>query len=155
MEYRTVERLTVATAAAVALGCLSQSTPALRTHAELPDVRAGVAEFLVDHPVTFRSGGVELRSDALAALDSLTVLVARAPELTLSIEGYAATQPDERTNLELSAYRAEAVRVYLALRGVPARQLRARGYGAPRPADEGSVEDEVNRYPDIVVRLEP
>lgn len=151
---RTIEYATTSLAAAVAFGCLSQSTPALRTHVELPDAGTRVAEFLADHSVAFTPGGVELQAASFATLDSLAHLVAGAPEVALAIEAYATTQPDELYNLELSEYRAETVRVYLALRGAPIERLRARGYGNPRSIDGGAAADGPDTYPDVVFRLE-
>jgi len=51
----------------------------------------------------------------------------------VSIEGHASDEGEEKHNLLLSKARAEAVRVYLASKGVSAERMSSTGYGETRP----------------------
>ncbi|HOI43701.1 MAG TPA: OmpA family protein, partial [Elusimicrobiales bacterium] len=43
-------------------------------------------------------------------------------------------------NLELSRYRADAVKTYLVKKGIHPETIRARGYGETRPVSPGTTE---------------
>lgn len=113
--------------------CLSQPTPPLSTQIEIRDRRAQVTAFLAQHPIRFVPGRVELRSASLEALDSLATILAAMPDVGLVIDGYAHSQNSAPLNQELSAFRAEGIRLYLTLRGVSADRMRATGHGNATP----------------------
>jgi outer membrane protein OmpA-like peptidoglycan-associated protein len=71
----------------------------------------------------------------MRTLDSLATAIVALPRLRLHIEGYAYSQRDSRLNQELSEHRAEAVRLYLALRGVPVTQMETHGHGNTLPSN--------------------
>lgn len=75
-----------------------------------------------------------------------SVLVAQAdwlmanPEYRITIEGHADEQGTREYNLALGARRANAVREYLASRGVNADRMQTVSYGKERPAELCSAE---------------
>jgi OOP family OmpA-OmpF porin len=83
--------------------------------------------------VTFASGRDALTSSSYAVLDELADQLIAAPGLRLEIAGHTDATGTRTGNLRLSLARAEAVRAYLVLRGVPADRLVARGYGPDEP----------------------
>jgi OOP family OmpA-OmpF porin len=73
-------------------------------------------------------------------LDSLAAVLASTPALIVEIQGHSDATGSRRANLRLSRARAEAVSRYLVRRGVPARRIVTRGFGAARPmADNRSA----------------
>lgn len=134
-------------------GACSSQTPSLRTQLEVSHEQAQLAAMLDPHVIRFTPGSLELRSSARGALDSLAAALRALPTMTLHIEGFSYSQPDARLNQELSAHRAEAVRLHLVLRGVPAERLEASGHGS---AELGGNDDAFARElpaPQIVFRV--
>ncbi len=118
---------------ALSTACFSQSTPPLSTRIEIPNTRAQITAFLAQHPIRFVPGSVELRSSAIGTLDSLAAVLTTTSDVRLVIDGYAHSQHSAQLNRELSEHRAEAVRLHLALRGVPVGRMRAAGQGSTKP----------------------
>lgn len=138
---------------AMSAGACSSQTPSLRTQLELSHEQAQLEAMLDPHPIRFTPGSLELRSSARGALDTLAAALRALPNVTLHIEGFSYSQPDARLNKELSAHRAEAVRLHLVLRGVPSERLDASGHGS---AQLGGYDDAFARElqaPQIVFRV--
>ncbi|MGQ0712451.1 MAG: OmpA family protein [Gemmatimonadaceae bacterium] len=83
--------------------------------------------------VTFASGRDELSPSSLAVLDEVANQLVAAPELKIEISGHTDSKGTRIRNIRLSLARAEAVRAYLVMQGVPAERLTARGYGPDKP----------------------
>ena len=83
--------------------------------------------------VTFASGRDALTPSSYAVLDQLAEQLLGAPSLRLEISGHTDATGSRATNLQLSLARAEAVRAYLVLQGVPGERLVATGYGPDMP----------------------
>lgn len=83
--------------------------------------------------VSFASGQDELSSSSLGVLDEVARQLLLAPNVRIEIAGHTDAQGKRTANIKLSLARAEAVRAYLIMRGVPAERLVARGYGPDRP----------------------
>ena len=83
--------------------------------------------------VTFMSGRDELTSSSLAVLDEVAKQLVAVPELKIEIAGHTDSRGTRIRNIKLSLARAEAVRAYLVMQGVPAERLTARGYGPDKP----------------------
>jgi len=66
-------------------------------------------------------------------LDELARQLVQAPSIRLEIGGHTDAQGSHTLNVRLSLARAESVRAYLVMRGVPAERLVARGYGPDQP----------------------
>lgn len=83
--------------------------------------------------VTFMSGRDELTPSSLMVLDEVAKQLVAVPELKIEISGHTDSKGTRIRNIRLSLSRAEAVRAYLVMQGVPAERLTARGYGPDKP----------------------
>ena len=83
--------------------------------------------------VTFMSGRDELSASSLVVLDEVAKQLVAVPELKIEIAGHTDSKGTRIRNIRLSLARAEAVRAYLVMQGVPAERLTARGYGPDKP----------------------
>jgi outer membrane protein OmpA-like peptidoglycan-associated protein len=83
--------------------------------------------------VTFMSGRDELTPSSLVVLDEVAKQLVAVPELKIEIAGHTDSRGTRVRNIRLSLSRAEAVRAYLVMQGVPAERLTARGYGPDKP----------------------
>ncbi len=83
--------------------------------------------------VTFMSGRDELSPSSLVVLDEVAKQLVAVPELRIEIAGHTDAKGTRIRNIRLSLARAEAVRAYLVMQGVPAERLTARGYGPDKP----------------------
>jgi outer membrane protein OmpA-like peptidoglycan-associated protein len=88
---------------------------------------------LVLEGVTFDPGSARLQSGSYVELDSLVKVLVAAPSMVIEIGGHTDDSGTPADNMRLSSLRAEAVRNYLVAKGVPFRQLVARGYGSTIP----------------------
>lgn len=78
----------------------------------------------------------EILKDTATALKSMS-----DPNLLVEIGGHTDGQGSESYNRRLSQARAESVRQYLIVRGVPPDQLTAKGYGASQPLTDNDSEE--------------
>jgi outer membrane protein OmpA-like peptidoglycan-associated protein len=70
-----------------------------------------------------------LRPDARQDLDALVQLLKTYPEMDIEIGSHTDSRGDSIYNANLSQRRAESVVLYLQAKGVPTKQLTAKGYG--------------------------
>jgi OOP family OmpA-OmpF porin len=87
-------------------------------------------------PIEFHESGAVMRPEALAALDDIASLLKNPLGVIVEIRAHVNPEPStDAAQIEvLSQRRAEAVRAYLIVRGVPGERLLARGFGASKPA---------------------
>lgn len=91
--------------------------------------------------ISFRGGSSTISYESEAILDEIAVVARECAEnnLVLDIEGHTDNVGRRDSNLVLSMARANAVRDYLAERGVADQTMRAAGYGESDPiADNGT-----------------
>lgn len=101
--------------------------------------------------VTFESGSARLQSGSYGVLDSIAKVLLASPTMKVEIGGHTDDAGTPADNLRLSTLRAEAVRTYLVVKGVPFQQMVARGYGAtvPRTPDTTPSGRAANRRVEI------
>src|SRR5437667_128247 len=102
-----------------AAGC-----PILFTEAKTPVVLRGV---------TFETGRSALKPDSYTILDIVAASLIANPDIKIEIGGHTDNTGASATNLRLSQARADAVRAYLASKGVGLERMVAKGYGASQP----------------------
>jgi len=102
-----------------AAGC-----PILFTEAKTPVVLRGV---------TFETGRSALHPDSYTILDIVAASLIANPGINIEIAGHTDATGAPTTNTRLSQSRAEAVRAYLASKGVAPERMVARGYGPTQP----------------------
>ncbi len=102
-----------------AAGC-----PILFTEARTPVVLRGV---------TFETGRSALKPDSYTILDIVAASLIANPDIRIEIAGHTDSTGSVATNLRLSQARADAVRAYLASKGVAPDRMVAQGYGPSQP----------------------
>jgi outer membrane protein OmpA-like peptidoglycan-associated protein len=110
-----------------AAGC-----PILFTEARQPVVLKGV---------TFETGRSKLRPDSYTILDLVATSLVNNPDINVEIAGYTDNTGSVATNLRLSQARADAVRAYLAAKGVTPGRMVAMGYGPESPIATNATPD--------------
>jgi len=118
-------------------------------------VRPAVKEFIFED-VHFDFDRYTLRPEATRALDEAIKTLQQNPELRIEVEGHTCNIGTSEYNLALGERRANAVREYLASRGIGADRLRAVSYGEERPKHDNAREEtrRLNRRAALVVRLQ-
>ncbi len=102
-----------------AAGC-----PILFTEAKTPVVLRGV---------TFETGRSALKPDSYTILDIVAASLVANPDIKIEIGGHTDNTGSVATNTRLSQARADAVRIYLAQKGVAPDRMVAKGYGPSQP----------------------
>ncbi len=118
-------------------------------------MRPAVKEFVFED-VHFDFDRYSLRPEATRALDEAVRTMQANPELRIEIEGHTCNIGTAEYNLALGERRANAVREYLASRGIGADRLRTVSYGEERPKHDNSREEtrRLNRRAALTVRLQ-
>ncbi len=83
--------------------------------------------------VFFESDSTELTSQSVATLEKQAQWLQSYNQYTFTIEGHADERGTREYNIALGARRAQAVRDYLASRGVNPQRMRTISYGKERP----------------------
>jgi outer membrane protein OmpA-like peptidoglycan-associated protein len=102
-----------------AAGC-----PILFTEARTPVILRGV---------TFETGKSALKPESYTVLDIVAASLVANPDIRIEIAGHTDNTGSAATNQRLSQSRAEAVRAYLASKGVAPDRMVAKGYGPSVP----------------------
>ena len=102
-----------------AAGC-----PILFTEARTPVILRGV---------TFEIGKSALKPESYTVLDIVAASLVANPDIRIEIAGHTDNTGSAATNERLSQSRAEAVRAYLASKGVAPDRMVAKGYGPSVP----------------------
>jgi peptidoglycan-associated lipoprotein len=83
--------------------------------------------------VFFETDSTELTTQARATLDKQAQWLAIHARFTFTVEGHADERGTREYNIALGARRAQAVREYLAARGIDGGRMRTISYGKERP----------------------
>lgn len=83
--------------------------------------------------VFFESDSSELTATAQATLDRQAAWLTRYPAVSFLVEGHADERGTREYNFALGARRAEAVKTYLAAKGVASGRFRTTSFGKERP----------------------
>ena len=107
-----------------------------------PAFRTSVTEKTIRlEGANFATGSSRLLPGAGAKLDEVVNAAKQAPEIGITVTGYTDSVGNAQSNVKLSQARADAVKAYLAGKGVAASRITTDGKGAADPiADNGSAE---------------
>lgn len=83
--------------------------------------------------VWFEMDSSELTQQSIATLEKQAQWLRAYPQYAFTVEGHADERGTREYNIALGARRAQAVRDYLASRGVQAHRMRTISYGKERP----------------------
>ena len=100
--------------------------------------RLAVGETVTLPELYFEQGQARLLAPTRAALDKLAAGLAARPELRVEVQGHTDNVGNAELNRQLSQQRAETVCLYLTAHGVPAAQLRPKGYGGTQPVADNA-----------------
>jgi len=88
---------------------------------------------LVLRGVNFETGRSVLTPESHAILDEVATSLLAQPEVRVEIGGHTDNTGSRAINERLSLERAQAVKAYLAQKGVAPGRMEVRGYGPDRP----------------------
>ena len=83
--------------------------------------------------VTFKTASDKLTAGAKSELDKVVQTLGDYPQMMLEVRGYTDSQGGRLANVKLSQRRADAVKAYLAGRGIEAKRIQAKGFGPDNP----------------------
>lgn len=89
--------------------------------------------------IRFDNNKATIRPDSQPLLDSAAQVLVNYPKLGLEIIGYTDDRGRREKNVDLSQRRADAVRDYLAGKGVQRERLRTRGAGPDEPVADNKT----------------
>ncbi|HEV2670849.1 MAG TPA: OmpA family protein [Gemmatimonadales bacterium] len=96
---------------------------------------------LVLRGVTFEPGRSTLKPDSYTILDLVATSLVGNPDIRIEIAGHTDNTGSAATNTRLSQARADAVRTYLASKGVAPDRMVAKGYGPTQPVAPNTTAD--------------
>lgn len=128
-----------------------------RLRAELGQAQTRVTDrglVLTLGDVLFSVGKADLKPGAARTLDKLVAAMRRDRETAVTIEGHTDSTGKRAFNVTLSQRRANAVRSYLAARGVASNRILARGLGPDFPVATNKTESgrQQNRRVEVLVQ---
>jgi peptidoglycan-associated lipoprotein len=118
---------------------LGRSQPAPPQLTGIDALRADFLAHSGGDTVYFGSDSAILGAPAQTTLQAQATWLRQHPEVVVRIEGHADSSDTRDHALAIGARRAEEVRNYLVLLGVPAAQLNAMSWGKERPGPPRTV----------------
>lgn len=108
-----------------------------------PAVPGSARDFVVNagDRVYFETNAYTVSDEGRGLLDRQASWLTRYPQVAVRVEGNCDERGTREFNLALGARRAEAVKAYLASRGVAAGRITTISYGKERPLDPGTGDD--------------
>jgi outer membrane protein OmpA-like peptidoglycan-associated protein len=88
---------------------------------------------LLNKGLSFTEGSAMLNADGRAYLDNVAIFLKEHPEMKILIYGHSCDLGSKQTNLRISKQRAETVRYYLTINGVPQNQIQSEGIADMQP----------------------
>ena len=103
--------------------------------------------------IEFETAKATIRPTSTTVLDEVSTTLKKVPETPVEIGGYTDSRGKDELNLKLSQDRADAVRDYLIRKGIPAKQLTAKGYGKANPIADNATPEGQQKNRRIEFRL--
>ena len=97
------------------------------------EVEQGEVRRLVLRGVAFETGRSALTQDSYGILDQIAERLVERPDVRIEVAGHTDNTGSRSLNMRLSLERAQAVKAYLARRGVEPSRMVAEGYGPDQP----------------------
>ncbi len=124
------------------VGCASTSSSSSRGRDLSKLVHLEGDRIEVGETILFETGKANVDKASTDLLDAVADILKVTPGITkLTIEGYTDSTGDAAFNTQLSQDRADAVRTYLAGKGVDAARLESKGFGAESPIASNDTEE--------------
>ncbi len=103
------------------------TAPGTNSESNVPKSNTKTGIELLDKGLSFTEGSAMLNADGRAYLDNVAILLKEHPEMKILIYGHSCDLGSKQTNLRISKQRAETVRYYLTINGVPQNQIQSEG----------------------------
>ena len=107
---------------------------------------------LTVYGVNFDFDQATLRADSTPVLEQVRLLFANDPAYAAEVGGHTDNQGARDYNLKLSARRAEAVKAWLAGKGIAAGRITTNGYGDTRPLVPNTTDENKARNRRVELR---
>lgn len=109
---------------------------------------------LVINDLLFETGGAKLEPASERRLEPLLQYLQGNPQREIIIEGHTDSMGEASTNKRLSLQRADAVKQFLASRGIGASRIETRGFGEEVPVAKNTTKAgrRLNRRVEIVIK---
>ena len=91
--------------------------------------------------VNFDTNSSHLKPESASTLDRVAEGLKENPDVRVEVGGHTDSQGNDAHNMQLSRDRANSVKAYLIGKGVPAKQLQAKGYGETKPIADNKTAD--------------
>lgn len=89
--------------------------------------------------ILFETGKDVIKSSSYTILNNIVKIMNDNPAYNLNISGHTDAVGDDARNLDLSIRRAEAVKKYLADKGIDINRMTAKGYGETMPVADNNT----------------
>ena len=106
---------------------------------DIPVIKVG--ERIILEGVNFETAKTTLLSGSKTILDQVAASLLANPEVEVAIHGHTDNVGGAKYNMQLSIGRAEAVKTYLASKGVDAKRITTKGYGFTKPIADNATSD--------------
>lgn len=91
--------------------------------------------------IQFATNSFTLEPVSLIELDKLVQLMNDNPSMTIQVSGHTDNTGNATANLALSLNRAKAVAAYISSKGIDAKRVTTKGYGATKPVAPNDTEE--------------
>ena len=104
-------------------------------------LKAEVGKPIILEGVTFKPGSIVVQRQSESALARALFTFIENPTIEVEIRGYTDNTGNAEKNVQLSQRRADAVKIWLIQRGIPAARITAKGSGSANPVADNSTAD--------------
>ncbi len=101
---------------------------------------------MVLNNIFFDKNKSTLRKQSMVEIQTVQKMLKENPNMVIEISGHTDSQGNNVLNQKLSQARAQAVVTFLTKKGIPAKQLKAKGYGKAQPVAPNTL---ANGKPDL------
>ena len=115
--------------------------PGIKENKGCPEVKKETIEIFRQAltGIKFETGKDIIKPVSYPILDKVVKVMSDNPEYQLEINGHTDNVGDDTKNMTLSQNRANAVKAYLANKGIDSKRMVATGYGETRPAADNAT----------------
>jgi len=108
----------------------------------------------VINDIYYSTNKAEIESNSTLILDEFAAYLLEHPTMTIEIRGHTDDIGNDQTNFALSADRAFEVLKYLSSKGVPGKNMTAKGFGETKPVSPNTTEESraLNRRTEFVIK---
>jgi outer membrane protein OmpA-like peptidoglycan-associated protein len=94
------------------------------------------ASIEIREQVHFTQNGSTIKPESFVILDEVAGVLTSQPAMKIEIGGHTDSQGNDKSNLQLSQGRADAVLAYLLKKGIAGSRMVAKGYGETQPRSD-------------------